>query len=184
MSWNEIAQTNTSRGKTETPCPVVAQSIASTTRMKPRITITLRPEFIGPEADWIVPRATFRLLIGSGEHLGMLRIEKAAQGRTFAGSGGKKAKRPMIILQGLEWLPEHRNAMTSLDHDSGDGWLEITLPAWGRPTATVVHAVAPIAETQPARLKRGVTFVDQVPDPVAARRRCQAPIAVAGGGKR
>ncbi len=184
MSWQDVSlKIDAPHHSHMTSVPVVAQSIASSARMRPRISITLRPEFIGPEAEWIKPGASFRLLIGSGEHLGLLRVEKGS-GRVFAAAGGKqKPKRSLIILQGLDWIPADRHTMTALDHDSGEGWLEITLPAWGRPSATEAHADARSAPTQQVTPKRGISFVDQVADPVAARRRGQAPIGTIAHGR-
>jgi hypothetical protein len=109
------------------------------------------------------PGATVSVLLGAGEHAGLVRIEPGP-GHTLLkviGRGKAGNLSATLALHGLPFMPAAGMKSTALDYDFSDGWLEVTLPAWPRPAA----AVAPSAATpgKPAMPFRGVAAREGLP---------------------
>ena len=177
MTWTEIAAAP-SAGKAPGAAVLVSCKPAfGKTSPQDRLTITFRPELIGPSGAWIAWRAAVRVLLGDGEHRGRLRIEHLPGGahslRSTGGTAARKLVRPCLVLVGLPWIPSVRHASAPVRHDAGDGWIEVVLPSWcvTPPPPAAVQATAAAPAPGPKPNGRGYSGVDHLPDPVAQGRR-------------
>ena len=163
MSWENVVP-NVGASTKSVGAVVVTASGPITGRFRPRLSIVVRPALIGEEAAWFVPGARYALELGAGEHAGMVRLRR--DGAHVVGSVGKD-RLPMVQIIGYDWVSLAPKMSAACDHDSGAGWIEITLP----------EPIAAAMQTRSASRPAAQVFsTDHVVDPVAARRRGQGPV--------
>jgi hypothetical protein len=107
------------------------------------------------------------VMVGHGDHAGMLRLARGATFRVGRPTGGVRAKGiVMLRLPYPPGVPVARRPSQACEFDHGNDWLEVTLPAWVKPAAE------PKAPDRAASAFTSITR--RVPDPAAARRGVRA----------
>ncbi len=182
MSWTEITA---KPGPARLDEPIIVSCKPGTSRTSPadRLTVTFRPELLGPESAWLAGKPKVKVLVGGGEHQGQIRVERNSGGAHMLHvSGGRHVQslvRPCLVLRGLSWIPAQRHPATAVDHDAGEGWVEITLPTWCAtpPVGIQVSAIADVRTAPVTRPNGTYSGVDHLPDPVALGRRGVGPVS-------
>ncbi len=176
MTWQDLPPPR-SQAIHRSPLQISCRAGAGRTNCKERrVTLAFRTEFMGDECAWIVPGARVTVMLGVGEHAGMIRIQRDPQGKhRLNGSGGRPGsdkRRPVLVLRGYGWIPDETRRPRSVDHDTGAGWIEVSLPEWARiPGARQQPAAPAPAPRAAAPLRNGRSLTDHIPDPVAQGRR-------------
>ena len=160
MSWSPIKPLDNRRE----PRPVRVGAVQKSLRHKAGLVITVLPAHLHG-LDFMSPGTMVEVLLGAGEHAGMLRVQPNGPVRVAA-TGGKNGRGGAVLLRVS--LPPGISACKHepevVEHDYGDGWLELTLPDWARLTGLPARS-AEVTAPRPA-----YSLADRVPDPAAALR--------------
>lgn len=162
MSWSPIRPLDNRRQAR----PVRVGAVQKSLRHKAGLVITVLPSHL-PGLDFLSPGAMVSVLLGAAEHAGMLRIEPQGPVRVAA-TGGKNGRGGAVLLRVSlpPGISAEKHEPEAVEHDYGDGWLELTLPDWARLTS----APARTAEPAPVVRREAYSLADRVPDPAAALR--------------
>ena len=171
MSWTRILP-NATKSK-HSDAVVVTATGKTNGRWRPRLSVVVRSAQIGPEAAWFAPGGCYHLDLGVGEHVGMIRLSEGGPHRI--GTSGRH-KVPMIQIIGHAWVDGAPKGSAACEHDSGEGWIEITLPKGIAALMTPTPAVPEAPASVPVAAKRGFSMTDHVMDPVTAGRRSSVAI--------
>jgi hypothetical protein len=145
MTWNPIQP----RRPPSAPVTFIAERQH---RGPPRPVLRLRPD-LDPALAWIKARAPVKALLGAGEHVGMLRIERGGdrQGRRRGELAFRSDRTALRLIVPLALVAE--GAPERPDWTAGDGWLEVELPVWCAGAAAVIveapEDTAPDAQPEP-----------------------------------
>lgn len=146
--------------------PVRVGAAQKSVRYRARLVVVLLPTHL-PGAEFLAPGARVMVLLGGGEHAGMLRIQPDGPVRVAA-TGGKHGRSGAVILRIA--LPAGvgaaKHAPEAVEFDHGDGWVELTLPQWARPTVLPART----AEAGAAPQRTPYSLSARVPDPAAELR--------------
>jgi len=142
MTWHALEP---ARGRAAAAA-VALSSFLGRGRVAAAMTLTLRRGQLDNHA-MIAEGARVRVLLGRGEHAGMLRIEPG-EGFVLSRPGGKRPALDLVCIRlplppGV--LAAKRQPMPC-EYDFGADWIEVTLPAWACPTpAPLISVPAPAA---------------------------------------
>jgi hypothetical protein len=186
MTWLPLKPLSAPPSITARCAPVTLAGNLPNGKTRAAMSLVVRAGLLEGGADFCVAGIDFAVLVGAGEHAGMISLRAAGPYDYRWGKPGG-AKSVGIVMVRLAWpedvVPSRQRAVpVEFDHDAG--WLEVTLPAWARPAqavapispATLVAAnqartnagLAPLAVEVP---KQGYTsLASRVPDPAAADR--------------
>lgn len=155
MSWLPLRAPATKNK----PAAVTVGCLRAARRKPEGLSIVLRVAQM-EDLRFLRPRVAVDVLLGHGEHAGMLRIQPGREFMPYTNSKAKDAG--TVFLRGVP-LPKGIDARdrehVPVQFDYGDDWLEITLPDWARVGA------APATQAP-----RSYSLSDRVPDPAAALR--------------
>jgi hypothetical protein len=133
MSWSPLLPR--SRAPVRVLRPAVAASVsAGAGRLAARLTLSLRPERL-EGITWLKPGAGLQVLVGFGEHAGMLRITPNGLHILAAVALAKPAGSVLALRLPLpDGLIAAKRPAAPIEHDFNDGWIEVVLPAeWRLP---------------------------------------------------
>jgi len=159
MSWNEVVPEAISHSRKADLTLAVTPGNGF---MRRRLIVTMRPQAFA-ECKWLKPAALVKLLIGTGEHAGILRIQPGGMHRVSKPSGGKHEAR-LVQIHSAELvaalpIAEGGHKATPCEFEWKDGWIEVTLPAWARMEKPLFRGIAQ---------REGVAGVPSAPIPTAA----------------
>lgn len=172
MSWTELAPPPApDKGKRHGA--VTATVSPGGGRFRQRLTLTVRPALLdGGLAWWREGAGGVAVLRGHGEHAGMLRVTPGGPHALRLLGGQAKHKRPVGLLLMVPGMPTDGHKPLVLEHDHGDGWLEVVLPDWARSGVVPVQSANGFAPAKPPR----VSIMDRVPDPVLKSGRATGAV--------
>lgn len=176
MTWSRMQRQPTQKepGAIEIACN------ARTPRLQAGMSLILRGAML-PPLPFLRAGARIDALLGEGDNAGKLRIEHGTEFRLFI--IGKSGASGTLMTRGLPMppgLPPKTHRSIAVPFECGDGWIEITLPAWLRSPeaeneaeAEHIAAPAPEAPRTPAAAFAAAgrtSIMDRVSDPAAALR--------------
>jgi hypothetical protein len=130
MSWSPIEPIRAAPlGRAQ--FAVTASTSAGAGRMRPRLTLTFRAALL-KGITWLKPDAGISVLVGHGQHAGMLRIEP--NGLHILGKVALAKPAGALVQVKLPLPPgmvAAKRDTVPLEFDFQDGWIEVTLPKWG-----------------------------------------------------
>lgn len=132
-------------------------------RFRQRLTLTVRPDLLDGGLPWWRADAGVTVQRGHGEHAGMLRVVPGGPHRLKLLGGQARHKRPVGLLLVVPGMPADGHKPAALGHDHGDGWIEVVLPDWARPSFGAVR---------PAH----VSIMERVPDPMLKSPRATGAV--------
>jgi len=151
MSWEDIDAPLSPSGKVL--ADVFVSASAGGGHRHPSFALSVRVARLDGLA-WFEPGARVKVRIGAGEHAGMLRIEPNGAfrlSRTGVTPKAGQTDRAVTLSSTalpvmLKLLPGLHKA-TPVEFDYGDGWLEVTLPAWARQREAAIPPGVPVPFT-------------------------------------
>lgn len=153
MAWEPIQPKRVAADHAVTVCTSAGKG-----RLPPLLTITMRFGKL-PPLPFLSDAGTCDVLVGTGEHAGLLRLVPG-EGSVLFTPGKKTAASASLRMRAPQGIPPVQRAPERVDYTAGESFLEIRLPAWAVPPAKA-----------PARYV-GVT--ERVPDPAAPLRSARA----------
>jgi hypothetical protein len=110
------------------------------------VLLTFRPGRLDGHPKFLLAGNTVKVLAGSGEHAGMLRIVPGASYRIGKCGGPAGTMGTSILRFPLPPGVIPKEGKSEPEYDYGENWLEVTVPAWARapePAATPPAANPP-----------------------------------------
>lgn len=150
MSWKPLKRP-AGKVNSRVSAPVTLAGTVGGGRVTPRLVLVTRPS-LEDGMGWIAGGVRCNVMVGEGEHAGLLRIEAAADGDyAWYVPGGRRARIAVALF--LPWpdgVKPTRQDTRPVQFDYSDGWLEITLPAY----AQVLPGVAAAERARQAALAK------------------------------
>lgn len=100
-----------------------------TKRTPSAVKLIFRPDLIEQAPSWLVQDGRVRVLIGEGEHAGVIRLEPGGPVRLRRMGRGASC---WLRLPRGEGVPAQGRPRTECEYEYQDKWVEVTLPAWAR----------------------------------------------------
>ena len=135
MSWESVAPPPARDGLG--PVTVAIGNIGAGARTQ-RLKIMVRTDLL-PECSFFRVGNGCRVLIGEGDHQGLLRIEPGSEFSITTAGGKVKTNAVLFMLVPRGDVGRHNPVNVEFDYD--EQWIELTLPEWARPAKAPKMAV-------------------------------------------
>lgn len=165
MSWSPLLPAKRIADMKGARPAITLSTSAGSGQLAPKMSLIFRPAALDG-ITWLTAGAGLQVMVGGGEHKGMLRIEP--NGLHMLGKVALCKPAGSLLSLKLPMLPgavPAKREPVALEFDYQDGWIELTLPDLATAPAAEVPAPTPAEPAKP----RSVLLAEQAAE--IARRK-------------